>query len=100
MLGRVSSPRTGGRTGFGLNSAVFPQVLLQFIRTQPIGDVTEIHDTEAVAGGQVAAFTKDLHTPVLIEGQSPAGVGNQQQNPWLPNRGPKLILKPADSSRR
>ena len=76
--------------------AVFTQVLLQFIRIQPIGDFTKRHHNEAVAG-QEPGFAEDLDTRVPIQSKAPASIAHGQQKPRLPVRRAELIFQPAQS---
>ena len=56
-------------------------------------DCCQVYDADRAARGQKPAFTEDLSTPVLIEGEPFFRRGHNQQKEWFPAPGPECILK-------
>jgi hypothetical protein len=72
---------------------VFSQKLFQFPCIQAMRYCCQIYDTDRAARGQKPAFTENLSTPVLIEGQPFFRRSHDEQKERLPVAGPKRIFK-------
>ena len=76
---------------------IFPEKPRQLLRVQALRDVSEIYNADR-AGGQKPAFTKNLNTPVLIQGQPSTGRGHHHEELfglWPQPEPPLQPLKPS-----